>query len=294
MEKTKLYGKSSNIIGVLAVGLFSAICLLPFILVVSGSFTSEEIISTSGFSIIPKEFSNRAYEYLFFDFQKILHAYSITIVVTIVGTLIALMVTILMAYPLSKRNLKYGKYFLIFALITMLFNGGMVPWYIVCIKLGLKDNIWALIFPYIINAWNVFLLRNFFKSIPEEINESAKMDGAGEWVTLVKIILPLALPGIVTIALFISLGYWNDWWLGLMLINKAELSPLQILLRRIISNVQFFSSPPPGASISASMVNPTESIKMATCVITMGPIIFLYPYIQKYFIKGIMIGSIKG
>lgn len=276
------------------VALFSIFCLLPFLLIISGSITEESSIQKFGFALIPKKVSFYSYRYLFLDFTKIFNGYKVSMLVTVVGTAVSLMVTALMAYPLSRRDLKYRNFFSFFAFFTLLFNGGMVPWYITCTRLGLKDTLIALILPYTISAWNMFLLRNYFKSIPDAIHESAKIDGAGELKTFFSIIFPLSLPGIATVGLFISLNYWNDWWLGLMLIDKDTLFPLQMLLRRIVSSAQFFQTPPPGSHIDASRLMPTEGVKMATCILTIGPIIFVYPYVQKYFVKGIMIGSVKG
>jgi putative aldouronate transport system permease protein len=178
----------------------------------------------------------------------------------------------------------------------MIFYGGMVPWYIIVSKvLRLRNTIFALIFPYTINAWNMFLLRNFFRTIPIEIAESAKIDGASEMTIFLRLMLPLAKPGLATVGLFIALGYWNDWWLGLMFIENHHLFPVQLLLRAIISNVQFLRSSM-GAAVQsdATGIIPFEGVKMAVGLVTIGPIIFLYPFVQKYFIKGIIVGAVKG
>lgn len=276
-----------------AILFFALLCLLPFILVVSGSFSNELAILKKGFSLWPREFDAYSYEYLFLDIGKLLNGYKVTSIVTFGGTAISLLMITLMAYPISRQDFKYRNLFSFFAFFTLLFNGGMVTWYIVCTRyLYLKDNIWALMLPYAMNAWNMFLMRNFFMTIPAAMHESAKIDGAGELRTFFQIIVPLSVPGLVTVGLFTALGYWNDWWLGLMLINVNKLTPLQMLLRRIISNIQFFSAPPPG--MQHQKILPAEGIKMATCVLTIGPIVILYPYVQRYFIKGIMVGSIKG
>ncbi len=276
----------------LAAGAISLLCVTPFLLVLSGSFTDELTILRQGFSLIPRKFDTYAYGYLLFDIGKLLNAYKVSTIVTVVGTILALLVTALMAYPLARKDLRYRNPFAFFAFFTLLFNGGMVTWYIVCTRyLGLKDNIWALILPYTANAWNVILMRNFFSTIPDAMHESARIDGAGELRILFSIILPLATPGIATVGLFLALAYWNDWWLGLMLINRNELTPLQMLLRRIISSIQFFSSPPPGMGVHN--IPPAEGVKMATCILTIGPVILLYPYVQRYFIKGLIIGAVK-
>jgi putative aldouronate transport system permease protein len=169
----------------------------------------------------------------------------------------------------------------------------MVSWYILCTQyLHLKDNIFALIVPYLLNAWNVFLLRNFFSTVPDSIEESAKMDGATDFTILFKIMLPLSLPGIATVALFTTLTYWNDWWLGTMLLNDDKYMPVQVLLMRMLTNVQYMQQH--ATQMMGYNDFPSEGIRMSTCVIAIGPIIFAYPFVQKYFIKGITVGAVKG
>lgn len=277
--------------------LFTAFCTLPFILVLSGSFTSESYILQHGYSLLPHQIDLSAYKMLLMDGKRILNGYKITLIVTIFGTIASLLISALLAYPISLKRLKYRKAINVFTLITILFNGGMVPWYIVCVRyLHLQDNLLALIVPYLCQAWNVFLLRSYFQSLPEEMTESAKIDGAGEYTIFFKIILPLSKPVLATVGLFIALMYWNDWWLGIMLLNKTELQPLQLLLRTISSNVQYLSSSPYASEIlkMCGGLLPQEGIKMAICILTIGPIVLLYPFIQRYFIKGIMIGAVKG
>ncbi len=216
--------------------------------------------------------------------------------VTVVGTALSVAVITLAAYPISQDRVRYRRILNFFVLFTMLFNGGMVPWFIVCRNmLHLKDSIWALILPYLANAWYIFLTRNYYRTIPAELVESAKIDGASEYRIFFRIILPLAKPVIATISLFISLNYWNDWWLGIMLIDNTDLQPLQLLLRTITSNIQFLSSSSNVNAIAQAAGSiPSEGIKMATCIATIGPIILVYPFVQKYFVKGIMVGAVKG
>ena len=280
----------------LALVAIAFLCLLPFILIISGSLTSEAAIRTGGFRFVPQEWSVEAYRYLSSSFDQIVSGYQISAIMTVGGTAIALAVTALLAYPMSRKDLRFRGALAIFAFITMVFHGGMVPWYIVLTRyLGLRDTILALILPYTITAWNLFLLRNFLQTIPSEIHESAKMDGAGELTIFLRMILPLAKPGLATVGLFIALRYWNDWWLGLMLINKEALYPLQLLLRRIVSNIQFLRNAPAEMTmINSSNLLPAEGVKMATTVVTIGPIVLLYPFVQRYFIKGLTVGAIKG
>lgn len=293
--KLKKNLKSTTVIAYIVVSIFALFCLFPFIMVVSGSLTPEEDIVKYGYSLIPRRISFDAYRILLYDIDRILNAYKITIFVTVVGTLCSLLVNSMAGYVLS-RKVRYQKPLLIFTIITMLFSGGMVPWYIVCVRyLHLKDTVWALILPTVARAWYIFLLRNFFKGIPEEMYESSKIDGASELTTFVKIMLPLAKPAIATVTLFASLAYWNDWWAGLMLIDDSNKQLLQLLLRTIVSNTQFLqSSPNAGMMQEVSNILPVESVKMAIVILTIGPIIFVYPFIQKYFVKGIMVGAVKG
>jgi len=278
------------------VGLFAFFCLYPFLLVISGSFTSRAAAVTYGFTLIPREFTVEPYKVLFNGSRRIINAYRVTIMVTVTGTFLALLVNSMMAFVLSRVNL-YGRKFLnIYVLITMLFSGGMVPWYIVCTRyLHLKDTYLALILPSVVSAWNIFLIRNYFKSIPYEIYESAKMDGAQDFKIYWRIYVPLAQPVLATVLLFCALGYWNDWWLGLMLLDKQEMQPLQMLLRVVIANIQFLQTMDATPEMQRMMSNvPGDGVRMALVIITTGPIILLYPFVQRYFVKGIMLGSVKG
>jgi len=265
-------------------------------MVISGSLSTQKDIMEHGYSLIPRNVTFVAYQVLFMKIDIILQAYKITFLVTIIGTVASLLINAMIAYSISRKSVKYRNAISVYCLITILFSGGMVPWYIVCINyFHLKDQLIALIVPYLANAWYIFLLRNFIGSIPEELHESAKIDGAGEMRTFAQIILPLSKPALATIGLFIALGYWNDWWLALMLVDDEKLRPIQFLLRVIVSNIQFLQSQIGTSEIrNLTDMTPTEGLKMATCILTIGPIIFLYPLLQRYFVKGIMVGAIKG
>ncbi|MBB6674044.1 carbohydrate ABC transporter permease [Cohnella nanjingensis] len=274
--------------------LMALFCVVPFVIILASSMTRETDILTSGYNIYPKHFDFSAYRYLFQRMDVVLTGYKITGLVTVVGTIASLAISAMLAYPISLRRLKYRNFISGYVLLTLLFNGGMVPWYIICVKyLHLHNNLWALILPSLVNGFNIFLMRNYFSSIPEEMHESAKIDGAGEVRTLWSIVLPLSVPVFASVGLFIALAYWNDWWLGLMLIDKTELQPLQLLLRTIVSNVDYLAN----SSILATSIDqmvPREGVKMAATIITIGPIIFLYPFLQRYFVKGLMMGAVKG
>lgn len=276
--------------------IFAMLCVLPFWLVLSGSLTSEAEIMSSGFGLFPKKIDFTAYKILMTNMSRILNGYKISLIVTVVGTTLTVVVVSLAAWPISQNRVKYHNALNFFVLFTMLFSGGMVPWFIVCRNmLHLTDTIWALILPYVANAWYIFLVRNYYRGIPDELVEAAKIDGAGEYRIFGQIIFPLSKPVLATIALFACLAYWNDWWLGIMLVDKVEMQPLQLLLRTITSNIQFLSTAGNANAVAvASGSIPSEAIKMATCIITIGPIILVYPFVQKYFVKGIMVGAVKG
>lgn len=284
----------SKIVIDIAVTIFALFCLIPFIMVLSGSLSKEDDIVTHGFEMLPRHFNINSYKVLFVNVNDIVNSYKITIIVTVVGTILSILICSMVGYAMARKGIKGNKFISVYVLVTLLFNGGMVPWYIICVNyLHLKDQIVALIIPYLANSWYIFLLKNYFRSIPDAIHESAKIDGAGEYTILYKIILPLSTPVLATVGLFTALGYWNDWWLGLMLIDKSDLQPVQLLLRSIEGNVDFLKSLSNG---SAAVLNniPSEGVRMAMCVITIGPIVFLYPFVQRFFIKGLMIGAVKG
>ncbi len=280
----------------LVIGLFSLACLFPFIMVISGSLSTEKDIMEFGYSLWPKTITFDSYRILLLGSNRIAQAYGVSTFVTVVGTALSLFLTSMGAYVMARRSFKYRNILSIFVIVTMLFNGGLVPWYIICVRyLELKDTVWALILPSLANAFNMFLIRNFMLSIPEDLHESAKMDGAGEFRIYSQLIMPLALPVMATVGLFVALGYWNDWFLGLMFVDKQEHQPLQLLLRTLISNVDFLKSSGNAAAMQRiSPQIPSESIKMALTVITIGPIIFLYPFVQRFFVKGLMVGAVKG
>jgi len=281
---------------IIFIGVFSLFCLYPFLLVISGSFTTRASAVTHGFSLIPREFTLEAYKILFSNSRAIINGYRVTIIVTLFGTTLSLLVNSMMAFVLSRPTFFGKKFFNIYVLITMLFSGGMVPWYIICTRyLHLQDTYLALIIPMVASAWNIFLIRNYFRTIPDALYESAKMDGARDFTIYWRIYLPLGKPVLATILLFAALAYWNDWWHGLMLINRQEMQPLQMLLRAIIANIQFLQTMDSSPMMQMMMANiPGDGVRMALVIISTGPIVLLYPYVQKYFVKGIMLGSVQG
>ena len=273
--------------------MFAVLCLIPFALVITSSFTDEGTLMREGYRLWPSKWSTAAYE-LLIKTDKITNAYKVTIFVTAVGTLLSMLMTSAMAYPLSVKTFKMRNKIAFFVYFTMLFNGGLVASYLLISKyLGMKNNIWVLILPSLINPWNMLLLRNFFATIPASLSESAKIDGANDIYILIRIVLPISLPGLATIGLFYALSYWNEWFKAMLYISKESLYPLQYLIMRILRDMNFASQAASGANVNGIQL-PTYSVRMATVAVTIGPIILLYPFVQKYFVKGLTVGSVKG
>ncbi|GKS15041.1 sugar ABC transporter permease [Paenibacillus chitinolyticus] len=273
-------------------------CILPFILLFISSITDEQSIVHNGYSFFPEAYSLSAYRYLWQDADRIFRAYGITIIVTVIGTVVSLIITSLLAYPLSRKDMPMNKFWAFFVFFTMLFNGGLVPTYLVYTQLfDLKNTLLALIVPGLLtNAFYVMLMRTFFAtSIPAPVMESAKIDGAGEFITFVRIVLPLSLPILATVGLFQTIHYWNDWFNGMIYITDSKLYSLQNMLNRILLDIQFLSNGNFSGTQSDSAANiPTETTRMAMAVIGIIPILIAYPFFQKFFVKGLTIGAVKG
>ena len=278
------------------VGAYAAVCLYPFLMVVSGSLTTNADAIRYGFSLIPRNITFLSYRMLFNNSRAIFNGYRVTVSVTVIGTCFSLIVNSAMAFTLSRQWLPGRRFINFYVLITMLFSGGMVPWYIICTRyLHLQDTIFALLLPSLASAWNIFLIRNYFRSVPDEMYESAMIDGAGDFIIYSRVYLPLAKPVLATVLLYTALTYWNDWWHGLMLVEKAELQPLQMLLRSVIANIQFLQTMESSPEVLELMsMIPSDGVRMALVIITTGPIILVYPFVQRFFVKGIMVGSVKG
>ncbi|TRZ39529.1 carbohydrate ABC transporter permease [Niallia circulans] len=291
-----IHPAANAVISVL-LGILAFSCVFPFIYVIIISFTGEESIVRNGFELIPKEWSIDAYRYLWGMKEALFRSYGVTILVTILGTVISVFMITFYAYAISRPQFKYRRFFTFLAFFTMLFSGGLVPTYIVVTQfLHLKNSIWALILPLAMNAFYIIIMRTFFlKSVSESILESARMDGASEWRIFFQIIFPLSLPGIATIALFSTLGYWNDWFTALLYIDNPNLVPLQALLMKIEANLEFMRKNMDVAILQKSLFDtiPQESAKMAMVVIATLPIAVSYPFFQKYFISGLTIGGVK-
>ena len=295
MKKSK---RIPNIIINIMFCLGSLVFILPFVLIISASFSDEQTLLSEGYKLIPSVFSTEAYKYVFRNPQQLLDSYKVTIIYSIVATVLGVVVMAMLAYPLSRPNYKYKKIATFFIFFTMLFSGGLVPTYILMTQwLHLKNTIWALILPLVVNAWYIILMRGFFQGIPDSIMEAARIDGASELRIFFGIVLPLSKPVLATIALFYALAYWNDWYQSLLYIDNQKLYKLQYLLMQILKKSQFLNSAAGQAVMGtgASTADmPTLNLRMAMCVVAVGPLLIAFPFFQKYFVKGITVGSVKG
>ncbi len=283
-----------NVIGYIIVILFSVMCLYPFLLLVVGSFTAEGEIYRNGYSLFPNEYSLAAYQALLKKPGSILNAYGVTIFITACGTALGVFVTAMTAFVLSRKDYKHANKLSFFFYFTTLFSGGLIPYYILVARyLHMKNTIWVLIIPGALQVFNILIMRNFCKSIPDALYESAKIDGANNFKIFTKIYLPLMGPSIATIGLFIALAYWNNWANAMLYIDKQELYPLQYLLYRMTSNAEFAASMA-SAGAGDMTETPKETVKLAMTVLSIGPVVLFYPFIQRFFVKGITVGSVKG
>ena len=288
--------KGTNLFFNIVLILGCLLTLFPLWIIIVSSITSEVALTTYGYRIWPLEFSVNAYTYLFRDGSVILTAYKNTLIATLSGTVLSVITVGLYSYALSRPDFKYKKFFTFFSFFTMLFGGGMVSYYNMCRSvLGLKDTVYALFLPMSFSAYWVIIMRTFYQSsVPEAIIESARIDGSGEWRTLLQIVCPLAIPGFATVALFSAIGIWNDFRNCLLLNDKAQFFNLQYTIYQTMNNLKFLkenASRMGGVNVSNL---PSESFRMAMAVVTVGPIILAYPFFQQYFVKGLTIGAVKG
>ncbi len=266
-------------------------CLIPLILVVSISLSDELRLAKEGYQLLPVGFTTFAYEYILQQPGQILRSYGVTAFVTAFGTIAGLLVCSLLAWPLARKDFRLRGPLSFYVFFTLLFNGGMVPFYILVTRyLGLKDNIFVLILPYMVTAWYVLIIRTSFAQLPTELLDAARIDGAGEWRIFFQIVVPLSKPVLATIGLFFVLRYWNDWFLALLFIDDSSMYPLQYLLYVLMANINFMASNPQ----TTGMPIPTLSARMAMAVLAFGPALFTFLLLQKYFVRGITIGGLKG
>ncbi len=279
-------------LGYFFLGIIGFVTIFPFLILIGSSFASEREILTSGYSVIPREPSLAAYELIFRNPEKILTAYGVSAFITVAGTAISLFISSMTAFVISRKSLRHANKLTFYLYFTTLFSGGLAPFYIVVANVyRMRNSLLVLLLLPMFNVLYILILRSFVRSIPDSLTEAAQMDGAGEFRVFVTIILPLMKPALASIGLFTALFYWNDWWTAMMFVEKQSLQPLQYVLYRILSSVK----------VAAFMVNniasfnmPQETLKLAMTVVSTGPIIFLYTFVQKYFIKGITLGAIKG
>ncbi|MDQ8734407.1 carbohydrate ABC transporter permease [Paenibacillus sp. LHD-38] len=272
------------------------LCLFPFVLLIMSSFTEESAIVSNGYSFWPSEFSLDAYSYLWIQKAAMFNSYGITILITIIGTFVGLLISALLAYPLSRRDLPMRSILSFLVFFTLLFNGGLVPTYLIYTEVfHMKNTLMALIIPGLLtNGFFILLIRTFFaNSIPVQIIESAYIDGATEFKIFYRMVLPLSLPILATIGLMLTINYWNDWFNGLIYITEPKLFSIQNLLNRMLVNIQFLQQNNLGGQQMAANP-PMNSVRMAMAVIGILPLILIYPFFQKYFVKGLTIGAVKG
>lgn len=298
MKKSKDM-KAFNIISYTVITIVALLCLIPFLMVLIGSFTLEKEIIANGFSFFPKNFSMEAYKTALKEPMAILRAYGVTASLTVLGTAIGLFIVAMTGYVLQRKDFKWRNKVSFFFYFTTLFSGGLVPWYILMVKyLGLKDSYLALLLPPLLSVFNIIIMKSYMSGIPQALTESAKIDGAGDFTIFMKIILPLAKPALATIGMFIALGYWNDWYNSMLFINNENLYSLQYYLYKIVNNIEAYKTilaqAGGGTALGSTINMPSESLKMALTIIVTGPIILVYPFIQKYFVSGVTIGAVKG
>lgn len=279
--------------------LVGLMCIIPMVFIIMISISSESSIAQHGYQFFPDDFSSAAYNFLITNMNMLLNAASISLVVTVLGTIMGLFLTISMGYVISRSDYRFRSFFTWIVFIPMIFNGGLISTYFINTTVfHLKDTIWALILPLLVNSFHIIICKTYFKtSLPESIVESAKIDGASQFRIFFGIVLPICLPLLATIALFLSFAYWNDWWQAMLYINKTGLRPLQSLLYSIDRNVEYMLKNAATLGVSQTEMlrtMPTESFRMAIAVVVILPISLAYPFFQRYFISGLTVGAVKG
>lgn len=294
--KVKL-GTSDKIIrgfGYIFITIYAVCCIVPFLIVIATSFTSESVIRAEGVQIIPKDFSLQAYE-MVLSSGNIFYSYILTIAMTVIGTFLGLSIIAMTGYALQRKDFPFRNVISFYIYFTSLFAAGLAPYYLLMTQTyHLQDSYLAVLLPLMMSPWLIILMKNFVKAIPHEITESGKIDGAGDMRIFISLILPMLKPALATIGLFLALGYWNEWYQSsLFLSSRVSVKPLQYMLYEIINKNDALRNSVAGQYVSLADI-PTESVKMANAVLATGPIVLLYPFVQKYFISGITVGAVKG
>lgn len=280
-------------------GIVALVCLIPFLMVVAGSLSSEAAISQNGFSLLPQDFSLEAYKTVFRDPMVVVKAYATTIGLTAVGTVLGLLMQTMTAYVLARKDFGWRNQFSFFFYFTTLFSGGLVPSYILMTRtLSLKNSYLALLLPLLFSVYNLLIMKSYITALPDSLVEAAKIDGCGEFRILFQIVMPLIKPALATVGLFIALAYWNDWYNAMLYINTEDKYPLQYFLYQQVNNIEAYKKLIANSNVSSAVASavslPTQTLKMALTVVVTGPIILAYPLVQKYFVQGITIGAVKG
>ena len=277
--------------------LLGLVTIGPFLYLVFASLTESNYYRVVGVSISPQHWTLDSYLVLLGSASRIYQALRITLFITVVGTALSLLTTAGLAYGLSQREVPGRAILLFYVFFTMLFGGGMVPYYLVVDWLGLVNTVWALIIPMMVNPWNMFIMMKFFETIPADLQDAARIDGCSELAIFWRVIIPLSMPVMATIGLFYAVAYWNEWFWATIFISKAELMPLQVVLRGILSQLLQVLDPQAAvdqAQMAQQVAPPVEVLRMAAIVVTILPIALVYPFLQRYFVKGVLIGAIKG
>lgn len=294
MIESKTFNRAATVI----LSILVVIALLPIVLIVIASFTEETVLLRDGYTFFPAALSTDAYYYMIKQGAVIVRAYGVSFLITIVGTVGSIVITTMLAYPMSRKSFKYANALSFFVFFTMLFNGGIVPSYIMWTRFfHIKNTLWALIIPnYLVTAFNVILVKNFYaNNVPDALVEAAQIDGASELQIFYKIMFPLARPVVATVALFTGLCYWNDWTNGLYYVDNEKLYSIQLLLIKIMNNIQGLKANSSAAMLGTGAVDlPGTSVRMAMAFIGILPILLIYPFVQKYLVEGVVIGAVKG
>lgn len=280
--------------GYVLITFYALACIFPFLIIIGTSFTNESVIRAEGVQLIPKEFTTKSYEMVMRG-GMIWKSYGLTISLTLCGTVVGLLIIAMTGYALQRKDFPLRNVISFYIYFTSLFSAGLAPYYLLMTQTyKLNDSYLAVFLPLLMSPWLIILMKNFVKAIPHEITESGKIDGAGDMVIFTRLILPMLKPALATIGLFLALGYWNEWYQSsLFLSSRVAVKPLQFQLYKVVNEVQSLKNSIAGQYITLTDV-PTESLKMATAVMATGPIVFLYPFVQKYFIGGITVGAVKG
>ena len=280
-------------IGYFFITLFAIASIFPFLVILGTSFETEENIISKGVTLFPRSFTTAAYE-LVIKGGTIWASYGLTIVLTLVGTVIGLFICAMTGYALQRRDFPFRNAISFFIYFTSLFQAGLAPYYLLMtLTYHLNNTYWEVLLPLMVSSWLIILMKNFAKSVPHELTESGKIDGAGDFKIFLSIVLPMLKPGLATVGLFLALGYWNEWYQSSLFLQNMNVLPLQYRLYKIINEASSLKNSVASQYVTVDSL-PSESLKMATAMMTTGPIIFLYPFVQRYFIGGITVGAVKG